>query len=65
MLGVAAAVALGFAIFRGGVRLNMARFFTLTSVVLVLVAAGLVMTAAAHRERGRLAHHRSGRRPRT
>ncbi len=35
----------GWAIFRGGVRLNMARFFTLTSVVLVLVAAGLVMTA--------------------
>jgi high-affinity iron transporter len=44
-LGVLAAVALGFGIFRGGLRLNMARFFTLTSVVLVLVAAGLVMTA--------------------
>jgi high-affinity iron transporter len=46
VLGVAAAIGLGFAIFRGGVRLNMARFFTLTSVVLVLVAAGLVMTSA-------------------
>jgi high-affinity iron transporter len=45
LLGVLVAVALGFGIFRGGVRLNMARFFTLTSVVLVLVAAGLVMTA--------------------
>ena len=44
-LGVLAATALGWAIFHGGVRLNMARFFTLTSVVLVLVAAGLVMTA--------------------
>jgi high-affinity iron transporter len=44
-LGVLAAVALGWAIFRGGLRLNMARFFTLTSAVLVLVAAGLVMTA--------------------
>lgn len=44
-LGVLAATALGWAIFHGGVRLNMARFFTLTSVVLVLVAAGLVMTS--------------------
>ncbi len=45
LLGVLVAVGLGFGIFRGGVRLNMARFFTLTSVVLVVVAAGLVMTA--------------------
>jgi high-affinity iron transporter len=45
ILGILAAVALGWAIFHGGVRLNMARFFTLSSVVLVLVAAGLVMTA--------------------
>jgi high-affinity iron transporter len=45
VLGVLVAVGLGFGIFRGGVRLNMARFFTLTSVVLVIVAAGLVMTA--------------------
>jgi high-affinity iron transporter len=45
VLGIAVAVGLGWAIFHGGVRLNMARFFTLTSVVLVLVAAGLVMTA--------------------
>jgi high-affinity iron transporter len=45
VLGIAVAVGLGWAIFHGGVRLNMGRFFTLTSVVLVLVAAGLVMTA--------------------
>jgi high-affinity iron transporter len=44
-LGILAAAALGWAIFHGGVRLNLARFFTLTSVLLVLVAAGLVMTA--------------------
>jgi high-affinity iron transporter len=45
VLGVLVAVVLGWAIFHGGVRLDLARFFTLTSVVLVLVAAGLVMTA--------------------
>ncbi len=45
VLGIAVAVALGWGIFHGGVKLNMARFFTLTSAVLVLVAAGLVMTA--------------------
>jgi len=44
-IGVAIAVAIGYGIYRGGVRLNMARFFTATGLVLVLVAAGLVMTA--------------------
>jgi FTR1 family protein len=42
VLGLAAAVLIGFGIYRGGVRLNLARFFRVTSVVLVLVAAGLV-----------------------
>ncbi len=45
VLGILVAVGLGWGIFHGGVRLDLARFFTLTSVVLVLVAAGLVMTA--------------------
>ena len=31
--------------FSGGVRLNLGRFFTVTSVFLVLVAAGLVLSA--------------------
>ena len=45
VLGIAAAVAIGCAIYRGGVRLNLARFFRITGVVLVLVAAGLVASA--------------------
>jgi len=45
LLGIVVAVALGYGIYRGGVRINMARFFRITGVVLVLVAAGLVSTA--------------------
>jgi high-affinity iron transporter len=45
LLGVLVAVAIGFGIYRGGIRLNLARFFRATAAVLVLVAAGLVATA--------------------
>ena len=50
VLGIGAAVVIGWAIFRGGVRLNLGRFFRVTGVVLVVVAAGLVASSlhAAH-----------------
>lgn len=44
-LGILVAVALGWGIYRGGVKLNLAKFFRVTGLVLVFVAAGLVMTA--------------------
>lgn len=45
-LGLAAALAIGYALYRGGVRINLARFFRITGLVLVVVAAGLLATAA-------------------
>jgi high-affinity iron transporter len=45
VLGVVVAVALGYALYRGGVRINLARFFRVTGFVLVLVAAGLLASA--------------------
>ncbi len=45
-LGVAISVGIGYGIYKGGVRLNLSRFFRITGLVLVLVAAGLLMSAA-------------------
>ena len=42
LLGVLTAGALGWAIFRGGRQLSLSRFFTITSLLLLVVAAGLV-----------------------
>jgi high-affinity iron transporter len=47
LLGIVVAVAIGWGIYKGGVRINLARFFKVTAFVLVLVAAGL-MAFAAH-----------------
>jgi len=46
LLGLVVAALIGWGIYRGGVRLNLARFFRITSVFLVVVAAGLVAGAA-------------------
>ncbi len=46
LIGVLVAVIVGVAIYRGGVRINLSRFFRVTGLVLVVIAAGLLATAA-------------------
>jgi high-affinity iron transporter len=43
-LGIASAAVLGWAIFRGGRHVSLPRFFAVTSVLLLMVAAGLFST---------------------
>lgn len=45
ILGLLVAVGIGYAIYRGGLHINLAKFFRVTGVVLVLVAAGIVSMA--------------------
>jgi high-affinity iron transporter len=45
VIGLLAAVAIGLGIYRGGVRFNLTRFFRITGLVLVFVAAGLLSTS--------------------
>ncbi|MCD2195779.1 FTR1 family protein [Actinomycetospora endophytica] len=51
VLGIVVSIALGYGIYRGSVRINLGRFFTITAVVLVVVAAG-ILTTAAHTAHG-------------
>jgi high-affinity iron transporter len=46
ILGLVAAIAIGLGLYRGGVRINLTRFFRVTGIVLVFVAAGLLASAA-------------------
>ncbi|MEZ5078681.1 MAG: iron uptake transporter permease EfeU [Solirubrobacterales bacterium] len=46
VLGLVVAVAIGLGLYRGGVKLNLGRFFRVTGVILVFVAAGLLASAA-------------------
>ena len=46
VLGLVAAIAIGLGLYRGGVRINLTRFFRVTGIVLVFVAAGLLASAA-------------------
>jgi high-affinity iron transporter len=46
-LGIAAAVALGYAVYVGGKRINLGTFFKVTGVLLILVAAGLLAHGVA------------------
>ena len=48
VLGVLVAVAIGWGIYSGGVRINLARFFRITSVLLVIIAAGLAGGRGPH-----------------
>jgi high-affinity iron transporter len=45
VIGLVAAIILGLALYTGGVRINLSRFFRITGFVLVLVAAGLLATS--------------------
>ena len=55
VLGLVAALVIGYALYRGGLRINLQRFFRFTGVVLALVAAGLLADRRPHRARGGLA----------
>ena len=47
VLGIAAAVAFGYAVYVGGKRINLGAFFRVTGVLLILVAAGLLAHGVA------------------
>ena len=47
LVGLATAVAIGYAIFAAGVRIDLRRFFTITGTILIFVSAGL-MAFAVH-----------------
>jgi high-affinity iron transporter len=46
--GLAVATGIGLAIYRFGARINLARFFKVTAVLLVVISAGLISSALHH-----------------
>lgn len=50
--GIAAAIALGYAVYAGGKRINLGLFFKITGVLLIIVAAGLLARGIAIMEIG-------------
>lgn len=46
--GVVCAIAIGFLLFRFGVKINLRQFFTVMGILLLLIVAGLVVSALAH-----------------
>jgi high-affinity iron transporter len=47
ILGLALAVLLGIAIYRGSLKINLGKFFTITGIALIVIAAG-VLSYAIH-----------------
>jgi high-affinity iron transporter len=45
VIGLVVAIAIGVGLYRGGVRINLNRFFRITGLILVFVAAGLLATS--------------------
>lgn len=45
VIGLIAAIGVGLGIYRGGVRINLTRFFRVTGLILVFVAAGLLSSS--------------------
>ncbi|NJO40258.1 MAG: FTR1 family iron permease [Cyanobacteria bacterium RU_5_0] len=48
LVGLAVAALIGVLLFKWGIRLNLRRFFTVMGVLLLLLVAGLVVTALGH-----------------
>lgn len=57
LLGIAVAVGVGFAIYLGGIRLNLRRFFRWTGIFILFVAAGLLASALKNLHEAGLWNH--------